>query len=42
MKMIFDGNAGDILVGGGSGEAQSLRISQNGIKFLMEGMFDDF
>lgn len=38
----FDGKVNDILVGGGSGEAQAMRISQNGIRFFLEDSFDEF
>ena len=38
----FDGKKGDLLLGGGSGEAESLRISIKGIKFFTNNEFDDF
>lgn len=38
----FDGKAGDLLVGGGSGEAQALRISEKGIRFFRDESFPDF
>ena len=41
-EYIFDGNVGDFIVGGGSGEVQSLRISQKAIKFFKNEDFEDF
>lgn len=38
----FDGMKGDILVGGGSGEAESFRISKKAIPFFKEEDFDDY
>ncbi|UZR98557.1 hypothetical protein [Chondrinema litorale] len=38
----FDGEVGDVLVGGGSGESQTLRISTKGIRFILDENFNDF
>jgi len=41
-ESAFKGRVNDILIGGGSGEVPSLRVSQKGIKFFVDEEFDDF
>jgi hypothetical protein len=41
-EIDFDGCIGDLIVGGGSGEVESLRISTKGIEFFTNEEFDDF
>jgi len=41
-ELAFDGKAGDLLVGGGSGEAEALRISRKAIEFFKDEDFVEF
>ena len=41
-ELDFDGKKGDLIVGGGSGEAESLKISIKGIEFFTNKKYDDF
>lgn len=41
-ESAFDGTKGDLIIGGGSGEVKSFRISHKGISYFLDDNFDDF